>query len=268
MNLREEQMELEHCYMKNQLVKRISGEFEQCEDFDFEECFKQLEIEPKLGFKILTQMCIHKRATVETLVGTVRHHAPLEDITKALEILVEAGMLNWDVQLELFIVQLDITNEVQREIDLYQYPLPMIVRPETVRNNMQTGYLTARYSIILKNNHHDLDVCLDHINRMNQVPLSINVDTVNMISNKWKGLDKQKDDETRADYLRRVKAFHKYDETAHAVMSLLVKTGNRFYLTHGYDKRGRSYTKGHHVNYQGNDWNKAVIEFADGEIVN
>ena len=88
-----------------------------------------------------------------------------------------------------------------------------------------------------------------------------------MVHNQWKGLDKQKDDETRQDFLRRVKAFKKYDETAHTVMSILVNAGNRFFLTHAYDKRGRTYAKGYHVNYQGNDWNKATICFAEGEIV-
>jgi len=38
-------------------------------------------------------------------------------------------------------------------------------------------------------------------------------------------------------------------------------------LTHKYDKRGRCYSQGYHVNPQGNDWNKAVIEFAEKEPV-
>jgi DNA-directed RNA polymerase len=44
--------------------------------------------------------------------------------------------------------------------------------------------------------------------------------------------------------------------------------GNRFWLTHKYDKRGRTYCQGYHVSYQGNDYNKACIEFADGEPLN
>jgi DNA-directed RNA polymerase len=43
--------------------------------------------------------------------------------------------------------------------------------------------------------------------------------------------------------------------------------GNEFYLTHRYDKRGRCYAQGYHVNPQGNDWNKAVIELAEKEVV-
>jgi DNA-directed RNA polymerase len=38
-------------------------------------------------------------------------------------------------------------------------------------------------------------------------------------------------------------------------------------MTHKYDKRGRTYSQGYHIQPQGSDWNKAVIEFADKEIV-
>jgi DNA-directed RNA polymerase len=51
-------------------------------------------------------------------------------------------------------------------------------------------------------------------------------------------------------------------------MDLMFTAGNRFYMTHKYDKRGRTYSQGYHINPQGNDWNKAVIEFADKEVIN
>jgi len=38
-------------------------------------------------------------------------------------------------------------------------------------------------------------------------------------------------------------------------------------MTHRYDKRGRVYCMGYHVNYQGTPWNKAVIELADKEMI-
>jgi DNA-directed RNA polymerase len=39
------------------------------------------------------------------------------------------------------------------------------------------------------------------------------------------------------------------------------------YLTHRYDRRGRIYCTGYHVNEQGTDYHKAVLEFADKELV-
>ncbi len=50
-------------------------------------------------------------------------------------------------------------------------------------------------------------------------------------------------------------------------MGFLMMHSNVFHMTHKYDKRGRTYSQGYHVNYQGNPWNKACIEFADKEVV-
>lgn len=268
MNLKEVQMELEHMFNKNQLVKRIRSEFEQCKDFNFGAAFEEMGIRPDLGMAILTQMAIHKRCSLEVLIGSLRSQAEnSQESASALTELVMNGFITWDGMKEEFIVVLDITPAVQNEVDTYQYPLPLVVKPKKVVTNYDRGYYTSGGSIILKNNHHEYDVCLDHINRVNAIPLMMNMDTVTMVKNSWKGLDKQKDDETRADYLRRVKAFKRYDDIAHNVIDILVQCGNRFYLTHRPDKRGREYSQGHHVNYQGNDWNKATIEFADGERV-
>jgi DNA-directed RNA polymerase len=88
-----------------------------------------------------------------------------------------------------------------------------------------------------------------------------------MIKNEWKGLDKPKEDEDYKEYQKRVKQFEKYDRTAKDVMTHLEIADNEFYLTHKYDKRGRIYCQGYHVNYQGTPWNKAVIQFANEEIV-
>lgn len=268
MTLKEIQMELEEMFNKNQLVKRIRAEFEECTSFDFAAAFEEMDVPVPLGMSIMTQMAIHKRCSLDVLIGSLRSQVETsQDTADALTQLVMNGFIQWDEYKEEFIVMLDITPAVQNEVDTYQYPLPLVVQPKKVKNNFDRGYYTTSGSIILKNNHHDGDVCLDHINRANAVPLTINMETVVMISNQWKGLDKQKDDETRADYLKRVKAFKRYDDVAHNVIDILGQCGNRFFLTHRPDKRGRIYCQGHHVNYQGNDWNKAVVEFADGEIV-
>lgn len=176
-------------------------------------------------------------------------------------------LVDWSAALKLFIVKFDISPEVQAEIDRFQYPLPMVIKPMKVRNNHDTGYILSRNSLILKKNHHDDDICLDHINRVNNIKFTLNFDTAHMIANSWRNLDKPKSGETKQDFDRRVRAFEKYDRTAKDVINLLVQYGNEFYLTHKYDKRGRIYCQGYHVNYQGAAWNKAVIELADKEFV-
>ena len=51
------------------------------------------------------------------------------------------------------------------------------------------------------------------------------------------------------------------------VFAMLINEGNRFYLTHKYDKRGRTYCQGYHVSYQGNTYRKAILQLADKELV-
>lgn len=262
------QLQLEQLYNKNQLIPRIRKEFEECETFDFKKYLAEKEIPIAFGIGVLVQMSLHKRANLTTLVGCLRHH--FEDGQKTADMLLkcaEADLVDYDVTSRCFVVKFEISDDVQQELDRFQFPLPMVIKPEIVTNNRQTGMLTTGGSIILRNNHHNDDVCLDHINRMNSIKLTINMDTATMVKNKWRNLDKQKEGETKEDFTRRKRAFEKYDRTARDVINLLIKEDNEFYLTHRPDKRGRIYCQGYHVTYQGASWNKAVIEFADKEYI-
>lgn len=262
------QKEMEKLFHKNQLIPRIKREFTDNKQVDFQSYMEAKNIPVDFGFDLLTQMVLHKRVKINVIVGILRRHFDDSQATvDALHKAAEANLVDWSPLTEQFIVRIDITPDVQEELDRYQYPLPMILEPRKITNNEMTGYLTGRGSVILKNNHHDDDVCLDHLNRVNQVKMKINHITALMIKNEWKNLDKPKEDEEFKDYQKRVKQFEKYDRTAKDVMTHLEIADNEFYLTHKYDKRGRIYCQGYHVNYQGTPWNKAVIEFVEGEII-
>jgi hypothetical protein len=261
------QIELERLYSKNQLMQRIRAEFTECDTVDFVGYIKEQGIPEEFGIGVLVQMALHKRADLPTLVGCLRHHCETAQETADLLLkCASADLMDWSPTLRIFIVRFTISVDVQAELDRFQFPLPMVVEPKEVKRNNQSGYMLTDSSILLKNNHHDDDVCLDHINRMSRVKFSINHDTATMIKNQWKNLDKPKEGESREDFERRVRAFNKYDATAKDVIDVLLHHGNEFHFTHRYDKRGRTYCQGHHANYQGTPWNKAVIEFTDGEV--
>lgn len=265
------QHQLEELFNKNQLIPRVKAEFYTCKEPNFIEHMAANNIEEKFGLTLLTQMAIHKRASVSTLVGIMRHFYGNVQVT-ADEIMrcVEAGLLSYDEPLGMFVVIFWPDQEVMDEIDRYQYPLPMVVQPLHLTNNLDTGYITplcSRGSLILKDNHHDEDICLDHLNRMNSVRFRINRQTADLVQNSWRNLDKAKPGESKQDFQKRRKAFEKYDRTARDVIALVESEGETFYLTHKYDKRGRTYCQGYAINYQGTPWNKAVVEFAHQEIV-
>lgn len=264
------QLHLEELYDKNQLMPRVRRVFRECDNFNFLEYLTEQEIPIDFGVDLLAQMAVRKRANLSTLVGLLRHHFkeeenPSQACALMLERALQANLVDYAAPIQTFIVVATISDELQKELDRFQYPLPMVIPPKPIRTNIDTGYLTSKGSVILQDNHHWDDVCLDHLNRVNQVALSINLDTAQTIQNEWRNLDKQKPDETFQEYRKRVKAFEKYDSVAKDILDLLVKEGNEIYLTHRYDKRGRTYCMGYHVNYQGTAWNKAVIEFAKKE---
>lgn len=264
------QIEIEKLFHKNQLFPRIRGEFVQCKEFDFERYMTEQGINVEFGYDLLVQMVLHKRAELPILVGTLRKHFA-DDCQRTADELVKASkadLVDWNPFTRQFIVKFGISADVQADLDRYQYPLPMVVPPKKLTKNRDSGYFTGKDSVILRNNHHEHDVCLDHLNAVNQTKFRVNQQVATTIKNRWKNLDKPKPDEEKGEYEKRVKQFEKYDRTAHDVMHHLGLAGEgEFYLTHKYDKRGRTYCQGYVVNYQGTAWNKAVIELANQEIV-
>ena len=235
----------------------------------FTEIIEANDIDYDFAIDLLTHMAIHRRCKINILVGILRSHyndtqRTADEICKC----AEADLVDFDPSIGLLITVAQIGSELQDEIDKYQYPLPMVVPPEVIKKNSNNGYrIHNQGSVILKDNHHTDDVCLDHLNRANKVKLSINQEVMVMVQNRWKNLDKPKDEETVDDYRKRVKAFEKYDRSSRDVMKLLLSEGNELYLTHRYDKRGRTYCAGYSVNYQGAPWNKATVEFTNKELL-
>jgi hypothetical protein len=268
------QVELERLYNKNQLLKRVRREFENAsgQGVDLYAYMKARGIDPEFGYDLLVQLVLHKRTSLPTMVGILRHHVdegmPLQPIADMILKCCENDLCDWSPASEQLIVKLDITPDVQEELDKYQFPLPMVVEPRELKSNTSSAYISCRDgSVILRNNHHDDDICLDHLNRVNKIKFTLDNATAGMVHNRWRNLDKAKPGETKADFERRKRAFEKYDRSARIVMSQVTRLGNEFWLTHKYDKRGRVYCQGYHINYQGAPWNKAVVQLADKEIV-
>jgi hypothetical protein len=262
------QIELEQLYSKYQLMPTLRQEFE---DAEFPHHIESLGIPVDFGMDLLVTMHLHKRLEPAALIGILRKHfiheeKPAQACANMIMKAAEKDLVNFDLLRNQLIVIYEIQGDILNKLEQFQYPLPMIEEPSKVTHNKQTGYRTIRKSIILKKNHHDNDVCLDHINRINAQPLSVNPNVVAFVQNAWKNIDKRKDGETDEEFAARKKAFEKYDRTSREVLEALMVNGNGvFYLTHAYDKRGRTYAQGYHVNYQGNDWNKACIQLANAE---
>jgi hypothetical protein len=265
------QIELENLTHKNHAMTRLKNEFRSP---DIIEHIEAHELPVGFCLDLLAQMVLHRRASISVLVGLLNKHfdenSVLDSLQACADMIIKAGeasIIDWDMAAQMAYITVDVSESVKEDLARYQYPMPMLVKPAKVEGNRDSGYLTTKSSLVLKDNHTDDDICLDHINRLNSVPLSINHQTAWMIDNYWEGLDHKKDDETVDEYALRVQNFRKFTATSYDVMEHIAVASDRFHLTHKYDKRGRTYSQGYHINPQGADWNKAVIELADKELV-
>lgn len=270
------QAQFELLFSNNQLLDRVRreldmpGVFDTCTNWGLNHSFV---------LDLMAQIYLHKQAKAQVLVGLLhRHFHPkgTDPTTSQLQLCadsimrsVEAGFLYWSPDTENFVVRWSISTQSQEELDRFQYPLPFVVLPAEIKANSDTGYHTigTKGSVVLNGSADERDLCLDHINRVNRTEYALNPDVISFVQNSWKGVDRQKDDETLEDFRKKQKAFEKYNRTSKEVIETLMMSGDRFWLTSRYDHRGRSYTQGYHVQPQGNAWNKACIQLAKKELV-
>ena len=138
-----------------------------------------------------------------------------------------------------------------------QYLPPMVVPPKKVTDNVHCGRYTFEESVLLGNQtHHNHEVCLDVLNKLNNIVFSLNSDMLNAphtSKSKLTGIDKRN--------------FDQYTKECSDIQQYLLNEDNQFWFIHQYDFRGRVYSSGYHINYQGTEYNKAIIEFDNKEII-
>ena len=155
--------------------------------------------------------------------------------------------------------RIPLSQELLQFIDNTTFQLPMVCSPEYVDHNRKSGYLSYNDSLILgSGNHHEGDLCLDVINLQNNIPLKLNIEFLKeqeMLPN-FKIVTPEQREQWEA-----------FKHASHRIWLLIYNQGNKFYLTNKVDKRGRLYSVGYHINTQGNQFQKAMVELADEEVV-
>lgn len=105
---------------------------------------------------------------------------------------------------------------------------------------------------------HNEDICIEHIDRMNSIALSLDERIIDAMEEYQKSEPETTEQEEQWQEFKRRSA-----ETYQTVL----ENGNRFYLRHNYDTRGRCYCEGYYINYQGSQYKKAIVQLADKEVV-
>lgn len=251
------QKNLEELYNRNQLMDVLREQFGPLTDDPFH-------------LDCVCQIYLHKQADVPTMVGlfSPKWGEP-QDVAEMLKEVVEDDLMDFDMDNRKFVMKYEITKDVEDLLAHYQFPLPMVVTPNKVKNNhMGSGYYDKKGRIILNGSDvfDNEDVCLDHINRANSVSLGLNMSVISSEEG-YMILPKRKVGEGFKEFQKRQKQAQVFYETSMKVMQGMLTLGNEFWLTHKYDRRGRTYAVGYHVNSQGTDYNKAVLELAKKEVI-
>ena len=255
------QSDLETLYSKYQLLPVLREEFAI-----IAEKYPNEDYHPFIC-DMLAQICLHRQADPPTLVGILspKYGSP-QSVADMLLLMCEFDYLDYNEESGNFMVKFDISEDVQTLLDRYQYPLPMILAPKKVEDNHSTGYHTIFNSVILNGSKHfsKVDVCLDHLNRINAVPLALDFSVIN--SNEGKYIKPtRKEGENYKDFRARLKQASVFYGVSIGVMEGIAELSDVLYLTHRYDRRGRCYASGYHINTQGTDYNKAVLQLAHKE---
>ena len=151
----------------------------------------------------------------------------------------------------------ELNEETQQYLSNVKYLPPMICAPMAVTSNRESGYLTKDESVILKDNHHNEKLGLDAINMASSVELSLDEDM----------LRHEELPTTELDTVEKRRNFERMCISSREVYKDVMKAGNKFWFTWKFDKRGRMYCMGYHINIQGTEYKKALISLANKEVI-
>lgn len=144
-------------------------------------------------------------------------------------------------------------------IENSQFLPPMVCEPLPLVHNFSSGYLTHNDSLILgSGNHHDGDLCLDVLNTISKVALKLDTEFLSTV---------EEEPSFDLDTQEKLDQWANFKKQSYGFYMLMAEQGNHFYLNHKVDKRGRIYAHGYHITTQGTPFKKAMLEFADEEVV-
>lgn len=159
----------------------------------------------------------------------------------------------------MVVSRIPLSEDLIRFIENSAYLPPMVCEPRQLENNYSSGYLTHNDSLILgSGNHHDGDLCLDVLNKINKVQLKLATDFLCKV---------EEEPTFELDTREKMDQWMSFKRQSYEFYLLIAKNSDKFYLTHKVDKRGRIYASGYTISTQGSAFKKACVELAHEELV-
>lgn len=258
------QTEIEELFNKNTLYKKI---YDYVNNFQIKAYLEENKIPIDFGIKFLVSMLFNPTINIPSLVGLLSKNKTAQETANLITDCLNAELADYCnnrkicIQKELSC----IPDSILKEINNYLYPLPYLDEPKLLKQNHEDIYNTYDNHIILgdKINRHNKDICLDHINKLNKVKFTLNQKVISYLKNSWK----TKPTDTQEQLKKKQIALDKFNNESDDIQTSLLMQNNKFHFSHKYDKRGRTYITGYHINYMGNEYQKSCIELYNKEII-
>jgi len=152
--------------------------------------------------------------------------------------------------------------------------IPFVDHHNTVYNRPQrvtSNWDPEQGSMLLggKLNHHEDRLALDHINKMNSIPMRLNRAFLLKYpeDREIKKYSNKRNLKTPAEITEEKRLWGRYIQDARHKYAHALVTGDRLYLNYKFCTRGRTYAVGHYINTQGSSYKKASLELADKEYL-
>lgn len=287
----EKQKYIEIKYNKKQKYKILKDIFQEClsaydevlENVTNSEELAEYNFVYSTSLEILCILVERQTVTMNTIIEMVIERTDLNQAIKIAEV-VQIGYNYglWELSKDRYTRlhnKWEIPEEIQRILKEFRFVNPMIVKPLPVNqklNNRGSGYLTiGADSLLMGGNYHTKDICTNVLDTMNSTQFEVNIDLMKSYRNSWSSMNEPKKadgigkmkDETQEEYKKRIQAFEEFEKLVFKTVAELYHSGNQFYLTHKYDKRGRLYCVGYQIGYQSNSYGKAILNFKNKQTV-
>ena len=140
------------------------------------------------------------------------------------------------------------------------YLPPLVAKPKTITSNTSSGYYNpAAESLVLKaHNHHEYPLAYDALNYANEVEFELDEFMLECF---------EETPSKELDTTQKVNNFMLLKNSSRKVYDLITELGNKFWFSWRYDKRGRMYIQGYHVNLQSTEFKKSLISLKNKETI-
>lgn len=269
MNNKDKELHFELELSKDNREKVIRELVDSCPEL--KDSFRQSS-NPKVAFKMFSYALERRRVQVTALVSKFIYHFE-ENAQKAADFVeecIELEILSYDEKLEDVLPAYFPSDKTMDKLDLMMFQMPMVVEPKELVSNYDTVFLATKASSQVLNSNIQEDICLDVLNSLNKIPLQIDQEVVEKGFNQIKAVATPYSPVKEPNNMNKInnlteKQFAKFNMQLGVVLDEVeyLDPETKIYIPWKYDKRGRFYDTGYFIKVQGNEYQKAMIQFAD-----